>query len=114
VPEINSVIDVVVVLDPQSGATQVFFESPTAGANNASELWWDAKSPNYFLFHSNEFYDNGLRQRRNANLMYSPIDPTHRLFFVGLVWGAPTYGKGSIEIARTRLRSAGGVQNVAQ
>lgn len=109
-PDSNPAVDVVVVVDPHSGATRVCFESPVADADRASELWWDPHSPNYFLYHPDEFYDTGLRHRRNANLMFSPISPYHKLVFVGLVWGAPTYSKQMAVISRSKFRTGDGPQ----
>lgn len=103
VPESNPSIDAVVVVD-SVGKTQLYFESVAAAADNASELWWEPNTSNYFLYHPDEFYDDSLRQRRNENLMYSPKEPTHHLVFVGLVWGAPAYDKSSTIISRSRVQ----------
>ena len=100
----NPRIDVVVVVDSTTGKVDVCFESPVASENCASELWWAPSTSNYFLYDADEFYDESLRQRRNANLMYSPIVPKHRLVFVGLVWGAPTYGKSCVVVSRQQLQ----------
>jgi hypothetical protein len=102
VPDTNPEIDVVLVLNPVTGETRVVFESPRAGSNEASELWWETGTANYFLYHPDEFYDVTLRQRRNSNGMCSPNE-NRRLILVGQVWGAPTYGDAFIVVACTRL-----------
>ena len=103
-PELNPQIDAVVVVDSVNGKTQLCFESVVAAADNASELWWEPNTPRYFHYHPDEFYDNALRERRNANLMHSPVESKQRLVFVGLVWGAPVYGKSSTVISRNRIQ----------
>ena len=106
-PDSNPQIDAVVVVDSATGKTQLCFESVVAPTDRASELWWEPNTSNYFVFHPDEFYDESLRERRNKNLMYSPIEPKHRLVFVDCVWGAPIYGDASVVISRSPIRFGG-------
>jgi hypothetical protein len=101
----NPVIEAVLLLNPNTCESRILFESPVAGANEASEIWWETGTTNYFLYHPDEFYDDGLRDRRNTQNMISPRDNQLRLLFVGLAWGARTYDETWIVLTRGQILS---------
>ena len=55
------------------------------------------------LYHTDEYYDEKLRSRRETGSMISPRDPTKRLVHVGTVYGVLLRDDPFIEIARARV-----------
>lgn len=100
-PIIDPPIETVVLINRSSGENRLIFESPLCSPNHAAELWWEVNSSHYVLFQQDEYYDDTLRNRRNADNMLSPRDPHIRLVYVASVWGLGSFdGTQWLQISR--------------
>lgn len=102
-PTVNPEITVVIVVEKQSGAQTILFESPLCSVSSAGELWIERDSGSTVLFQPEEYYDEKLRDRRNSNNMISPKGEG-RLSLMGPVWGVAPYDRAThIELVRSKL-----------
>ena len=103
-PVVDPEIEVVVSVDPSSGRPAITFLSPLCGGDTASELWVEAGGGHFILYQLDEYYDDGLRQRREQGNMLSPVSAGRRLLLVGSVFGVASFAAANTQvIARTLL-----------
>jgi len=82
----NPDIEVLIGIDPTNGKKEIGFVSQLCGANEGSELWANQTGTEFFLYHTDEFYDEKLKERRNSMNMISPTKK-ERLVLWGTVYG---------------------------
>ena len=78
-------IEIVEVFDCVEGALRLFHLSDVVGANQSFEWWISKDGKHHALYSQDAFYDESLRQRRNAGNMICPQDKMQRLVHVGQV-----------------------------
>jgi len=85
----NPQIEVLIGINPADGKKEISFASELCGTNEGSELWANQSGTEFFLYHSDEFYEEKLRERRNSMNMISP-GKMERLVLWGTVYGVNT------------------------
>ena len=99
-------IQVVSVLDKDTGLVSTYFLSSACNNNEPSELWLDLKREQFWLYHTDEYYNERLRKRRNAGIMISQREPRNRLVQIGVVHGVlPLDPTASLVLAEAHLRT---------
>jgi len=99
-------IQVVSVLDKDTCLVSTYFLSSACNNNEPSELWLDLKREQFWLYHTDEYYNERLRKRRNAGIMISQREPRNRLVQIGVVHGVlPLDPTASLVLAEAHLRT---------
>jgi len=82
----NPDVEVLIGINPTNGKKEIGFISQLCSGNEGSELWANQTGTEFFLYHTDEFYDENLNKRRNSMNMISP-SKMERLVLWGTVYG---------------------------
>ena len=104
---IDTEIDVLVLLDKQSGDNKVVYLSKTAYGDQALSLYVTESGNSFVLYSSDAFYNEKLQNRYEHHNMLHPDNPKERIVLVGSVFRDIPYKKEDyILISRSTLKLA--------
>lgn len=78
-------IEVLLLIEKASGEDKIIYLFTDAPSDQAMELFITTSGSDFVLYHTDIYYDNVMRQRRQSDNMIL-TSKRERLLFVGLVW----------------------------